>query len=100
MKEWGGERFVGGFEVGDAGFEVSEVVDACLVLLVRWGILWVCGWRVGEYLEDGEFVHLLVHTCGDHCFEHSELFVHFGSSPSFDHAVCRLPGDLFACYAR
>lgn len=37
---------VGGFEVGDALFEVAEVVDACL--------------------EDGELVHFLVAAGGDH----------------------------------
>lgn len=55
-----GKREVGGgvgrFEVCDALLEVAEVVDACL--------------------EDGEFVHFLVATGGDHVLQDAELLVH------------------------
>lgn len=47
---------VGSFKVCDALLEVAEVVDACL--------------------EDGEFVHFLVATGGDHVFQDAELLVH------------------------
>lgn len=46
------------------------------------------------HLQDGQLVHILPLTRRNHVFEHTELFVHLRSPPSFDQAVGCLPCDL------
>lgn len=61
-------------ELGNTTLEVSDVLNSCL--------------------ENGELVHLHTLTGRDHVFEHSKLFIHLTSSPTFDDAMCSLACNL------
>lgn len=88
----------GRFEVGDALFEVAEVVDTCLSLLTSAFATGVRDESVA-YLQNGQLMHLLILARGNHILQDAKLFVHLRPPPSLNQTMGSLPRYLAARYA-
>ena len=98
LGDWIGHWTVRGLKIGDALFEIAEIVYARL---------WRMGFSretshdgfVALYLKDGQLMHILVFACRYHVFEYTEFLIHLRPSSSFDDRVRRLPGHPLPCRA-
>lgn len=98
----GAFRVLRGLQVGDAPFEVAEIVDARLTDPHERPRRNRGGWgrRGDTYLQNGQLVHLLPLAGGHQGLQDAKLLVHLRPPPSFDDRVRRLPGHLLAGRAR
>lgn len=99
LGDWIGYWIIRGLKIGDALFEIAEIVNARLCRLAISREAPLHGF-VKLYLKDRQLMHILVFACRYHILEYTEFLIHLRPSSSFDDRVRRLPGHLLSCRAR